>query len=82
MSGYNAAALKKGMYRLNDSGDGILSLGDELLLDLCGRLGRSGLLGLKRNRCECVRGGEGMQDSLGLRKLSEQMLRPFKGRCF
>ena len=59
--------LEERIYRLKNGGDLILSLGDNLLLNLCSRLGRSRQLGLKGNRCERVGGREGVQEGLGLK---------------
>lgn len=68
MSGYQSRGTsKKRIYRLKNGGDLILSLGDNLLLNLCSRLGRSRQLGLKGNRCERVGGREGVQEGLGLK---------------
>ena len=49
MSESKAGTSKKRIYRLKNSGDGVFSLGDNLLLDLGRRLGRSRQLGLKRD---------------------------------
>ena len=67
MSGYQAGISRKRIYRLKNGGDLIISLGDNLLLDLCSGLGRSRHHGLKGNRCERVGGREGVQDGLSLR---------------
>lgn len=79
MSGYQARTSKERIYRLKNGGNIILSLGDDLLLDLCGRLGRSRQLGLKGNRCERVGGREGVQDGLSLKEPSERKLKKRKG---
>ena len=53
----------------------MLGLGENLLLELCGRLSRSRQIGLKRNRRKRVGGREGVQYSLGLVISGERMLK-------
>jgi hypothetical protein len=60
----------------------MLSLGEDLLLDLCGGLSLSREIGLKGNRSERVGGCKGVQYSLSLGKLSERMLKKGKGWSF
>ena len=55
--------------------DLMLGLGDNLLLELCSRLGRSRQLGLNGNRRERVGGRKGVQYGLCLRKSSKRMLK-------
>ena len=53
----------------------MFGLGDNLLLELCRRLGRSRQLGLKGSRYDCIGGREGVQYNLSLRKSSERMVK-------